>query len=150
MSRIAELLKVAQQRGREIGLSYAGALLPTEAFELLNLNAQAVLVDVRTQAELDWVGSVPGSVHVEWQSYPMGVRNESFLDTLRERVPEESLVLFMCRSGARSHAAAEAATSMGWTGCYNVLQGFEGDRDPQGHRGHLNGWQAAGLPWKQS
>ncbi|NDU85420.1 MAG: rhodanese-like domain-containing protein [Ferrovum sp.] len=150
MSRVAEILKVAQRRGREIGLPYEGALLPAEAFEVLSQTSSALLVDVRTQAEWDWVGFVPGSVHVEWQHYPTGGLRDDFLENLQTHVPEDALVLFMCRSGARSHAAAEAATRVGWNSCYNVLHGFEGDRDPQGHRGRLNGWRAAGLPWKQN
>ncbi len=150
MSKVAELIRTAQQRAHEIGLPYRGALLPAEAYEILIQSSQAVLVDVRTQAEWDWVGFVPGAVHIEWQSYPMGVRNAMFLEQLQGKVAEDAALFFLCRSGARSHAAAEEATRAGWAQCYNVLHGFEGDRDPQGHRGHINGWRAAGLPWKQS
>lgn len=150
MSKLVELLNMAQHRALEIALPYQGALLPQEAHEILSLSGHAVLVDVRTQAEWDWVGFVPGALHIEWQSYPMGIRNEAFLEQLQDRVPEQSMILFLCRSGARSHAAAELATRVGWQQCYNILHGFEGDRDPQGHRGHLNGWRAVGLPWKQN
>lgn len=150
MSKISDLIKTAQQRAQEISLPYRGALLPVEAYDVLTQSPNVVLVDVRTQAEWDWVGFVPGALHVEWQSYPMGVRNESFLETLAARAPEGATLLFLCRSGARSHAAAELATRVGWAQCYNILHGFEGDRDTHGHRGYLNGWRATGLPWKQN
>ena len=75
--------------------------------------------------------------------------NPDFLAQLQARAPADAPVLFLCRSGARSHDAAIAATAAGYTQCYNVLEGFEGDRDAHGHRGALNGWQAAGLPWQQ-
>lgn len=150
MAKIPEILKIAQNRGSETNLSYDGSLMPTEAFEILNEASVAVLVDVRTRAEMDWVGFVPGAIHIEWQDYPACQRNPDFIDMLRQSVPEDSLLLFLCRSGARSHAAAAAAAAAGFTGCYNILQGFEGERDAQGHRNCIGGWRAAGLPWKQN
>jgi rhodanese-related sulfurtransferase len=150
MAKIPEILKLAQQRGRAANLPYEGALLPAEAFELLTHTTVAVLVDVRTRAEIDWVGFVPGAIHVEWQQYPSGTINENFLDQLAEAVPPDALVMFLCRSGARSHYAAAAATAAGFMSCYNVLQGFEGDRDAEGHRNVNNGWRSTGLPWKQN
>ncbi|MDA8416032.1 MAG: rhodanese-like domain-containing protein [Betaproteobacteria bacterium] len=150
MSNTTELIKRAQKRAQDTNLPYCGALLPDEAYEVLTHTAQVVMVDVRTQAEWDWVGFVPEAVHIEWQSYPSGLRNDKFVEILRSRVPEQATILFLCRSGARSHAAAEEATRQGWSQCYNVLHGFEGDRDVQGHRGVINGWCAAGLPWKQN
>ncbi len=150
MTKIPELLKIARLRAAEAGLPYEGALLPTEAYGILGSASVAVLVDVRTRAELDWVGFVPGAVHVEWQDYPACQRNDAFISQLRQSVPEDALLLFLCRSGVRSHHAACAATAAGFASCYNVLQGFEGDRDPHGHRNQLNGWRAAGLPWKQN
>ena len=150
MARIPEILKIAQNRGSDANLPYDGALLPTEAFEVLNGSAVAVLVDVRTRAEIDWVGFVPGAIHIEWQDYPACHLNTRFIDELRQSVPDDGLLLFICRSGARSHSAASAATAAGFAGCYNVLQGFEGSRDAQGHRNILGGWRAAGLPWKQN
>ena len=150
MAKIPEILKIAQNRGSEANLPYDGALLPTEAFEILNGAAIATLVDVRTRAEIDWVGYVPSAIHIEWQDYPGCQRNEQFIEVLRQSVPEDGLLLFLCRSGVRSHSAAAAAAAAGFTGCYNILQGFEGDRDAQGHRNRLGGWRAAGLPWKQN
>lgn len=150
MSKISHILKIAQQRGSEMNLVYDGALLPGEAYELLSHAPAALLVDVRTRAEVDWVGFVPGSVHVEWQRYPGNGLNDQFLVELGQAVPADALLLFICRSGARSHAAATAAAMAGYGSCYNVLQGFEGDKNPDGHRSVLNGWRAAGLPWKQN
>ncbi len=150
MAKIPELLKVAQRRAADANLPYDGALLPVEAYEILGASTAAVLVDVRTRAELDWVGFVPGALHIEWQDYPACRRNEAFIDTLRQSVAEDALLLFFCRSGGRSHSAACVASASGFTACYNVLYGFEGERDVQGHRSQMNGWRAAGLPWKQN
>ena len=73
--------------------------------------------------------------------------NVNFLAQLRQQVDHEALVLFLCRSGVRSHHAAALATANGWTSCYNVLEGFEGDKDANGQRGKTSGWRFAGLPW---
>jgi rhodanese-related sulfurtransferase len=140
--------KAAAERAGKMALPYAGALLPSEAHALMQ--AGATLVDVRTQPELLYVGKVPGAVTVEWQSYPGNRPNPDFLGQLASSVPKDQPVMFMCRSGARSHAAAEAATKAGWREAYNVLEGFEGDKDPAQHRNSVNGWRKAGLPWTQS
>lgn len=149
MGRLSELLSLAQQRAQAAGLPYEGALLPAEAHELLTLAPGAKLVDVRTRAEWDWVGRVPGAVEIEWNQYPGGVRNPYFLDELKRQVSTESLVLFLCRSGVRSDGAARAATEAGYPDCYNILEGFEGDKDANGHRNSVGGWRHAGLPWIQ-
>jgi rhodanese-related sulfurtransferase len=107
-------------------------------------------VDVRTRAELDYVGRIPGAVEIELLSYPGNRPNSGFLAALEQQVDKESMVLFICRSGGRSHNAAMLATQAGYTACYNVLQGFEGDRDEHGHRNTRGGWRKAGLPWVQS
>lgn len=150
MGKITEILKAAQQRAKDMKLPYEGALLPSEAHELMQNAPAAKLVDVRTKAEWDWVGRIPGAVEVEWLSYPGNQPNAYFLNQLEQQVDKESLVMFICRSGGRSHQAAAAATRAGYPDCYNVLEGFEGDRDAQGHRNNLGGWRAAGLPWVQS
>ena len=134
-----------------MNLPYAGALLPREAGELLSATPGAKLVDVRTRAEWEWVGRVPGAVMIEWNQWPGGERNPRFLSELRAQVPDASVpVLFICRSGARSHHAAAAAAQAGYSSCFNVLEGFEGDRDGDGHRNTRGGWRVAGLPWTQS
>ena len=147
-ARVDEVRKTAAERARKLGLSYAGALFPAEAYGLMQAGAK--LVDVRTQPELLYVGKIPGSVALEWQTYPGNRPNPEFLDQLAEAVPKDQPVMFLCRSGARSHAAAEAATRAGWRECYNVLEGFEGDKDTAQHRNTVGGWRKAGLPWTQS
>jgi len=137
----------ASQRGRELRLPYAGALTPAEAHVLLQAGAK--LVDVRTKPELVYVGRVPGSVLVEWQTYPGSAPNPEFLAQLSESVEPGDTLMFLCRSGVRSHAAAAVAAEAGWRDSYNVLEGFEGDRDAAQHRGTLSGWRKAGLPWVQ-
>ncbi|MBY0575942.1 MAG: rhodanese-like domain-containing protein [Gallionellaceae bacterium] len=150
MGKITATLQTAQQRAKEMNLPYEGALFPDEAYEILQSAPGAKLVDVRSRAELDWVGRVPGAVEIEWLTYPGMKPNPSFLSQLEQQVEKEALVLFMCRSGARANAAAIAATQAGYTGCYNVLEGFEGEKDSDEHRNTTGGWRAAGLPWEQS
>jgi rhodanese-related sulfurtransferase len=138
-------------------MSYAGDLSPTEAWELLTANPDAVLVDVRTRAEWAYVG-VPDlaplgrrAVLDEWVTYPDGARNPTFIEELRGAGLEPGdgrTIVFLCRSGQRSAAAARAATMAGLGPAYNVLEGFEGDLDADGHRGST-GWRAVGLPWFQ-
>lgn len=150
MGKITEILDAAQQRAKEANLPYEGAILPKEAYEILRSAPGAKLVDVRTRAEIDWVGRIPGAVEIEWMSYPGMKPNPNFLAALEQQVDKESLVLFICRSGHRSHAAATLATQSGYADCYNVLEGFEGDKSPANQRNGINGWRAAGLPWEQS
>jgi rhodanese-related sulfurtransferase len=147
MGRLADILELARARAEAGGLAYAGALTPAEAHAVWQEAPGTRLVDVRTRAEWVWVGRIPGAVEIEWQGWPDGQTNLNFLAQLRQQVDHEALVLFVCRSGVRSHHAAALATAEGWTNCYNVLEGFEGDRDANGQRGHLGGWRKAGLPW---
>ena len=142
-----DVKKSARERGKKMGLTYAGALLPAEAHQLMQAGAK--LVDVRTKPELAYVGKIPGSLAVEWQTYPGGRENPEFLAELAAAVPKDQPVMFLCRSGARSNAAAEAATRAGWKEAYNILEGFEGDKDAQEHRNTVGGWRKAGLPWMQ-
>ncbi len=149
MGKISETLALAQQRGRSMNLPYPGALTPREAYDLLRLAPGARLVNVRTRAEWDWVGRIPGAVEIEWNRYPGGVRNPDFLAELKRQVDPEALVMFICRSGARSDGAARLASEAGYANCHNVLEGFEGDKDANGHRNATGGWRHAGLPWHQ-
>ena len=137
----------AINRGRKMNLPYAGALLPAEAHALMLKGAR--LVDVRTDAELHYVGSVPGSEAIEWNTLE-GQRNPAFLQQLQQVTSKDEPVMFLCRSGARSHAAAIAATQAGWKEAYNVLEGFEGDKNAEGQRNTVGGWKFARLPWIQS
>ena len=143
-----EAKKNAKDRGLKLKLPYAGALLPAEAHALMQKGAK--LVDVRTDAELHYVGSVPGGDAVEWNTFPDGQRNPAFLEQLAGVARKDEPVMFLCRSGVRSHQAAIAATEAGWTDAYNILEGFEGDKDAEGHRNMVGGWRKAGLPWMQS
>ena len=150
MATTAEILAEAHKRALARGLPYAGALLPAEAAQLLQEHPDAVLVDVRSRAEWDFVGRVPGAVEIEWKSYPGMQPNPKFLEELKGQVPNEAITMFLCRSGGRSHDTAALAAREGYSAAYNVLEGFEGDRDGDGHRNAKNGWRVANLPWFQS
>jgi sulfur dioxygenase len=126
---------------------YAGDVSPAIAYAWLQAG-QAVLVDVRTDAEREWVGFVPGAVPLAWKQWPGMVMNPQFDAALQAAVPEGAKVVLLCRSGVRSVAAAKRATELGLQ-AYNILEGFEGDPDTQGQRGHLSGWRMRGLPWRQ-
>jgi rhodanese-related sulfurtransferase len=143
------IFKQAHQRGAS--LPYAGAVTPQEAFHLLQSDASIYLVDVRTNAERDWVGQVsvsPNQVHaVQWNLYP-SKSNPDFLSELAQVADKDTVLLFLCRSGVRSKAAAQLATEQGYTHCFDILEGFEGDKDEAGHRKTVNGWCHAGLPWR--
>ena len=144
---IAAIKQAAAERARQMKLPYAGALTPAEAHALMQAGAK--LVDVRTKPELLYVGRVPGSVAVEWQTYPGNPQNPEFIKQLAQLAKPEDTLLFLCRSGVRSHGAAAAATQAGWQDSYNVLEGFEGDKDIELHRNTMGGWRKAGLPWVQ-
>jgi rhodanese-related sulfurtransferase len=138
-------------------VTYAGDVDPVRAYQALTDGSGAVLVDVRTRAELAYVGFPDLSgigrrlIAIEWQHFPTGAGNPSFLDDLeRHGIDRESPVYFICRSGARSRSAAMAATAAGFTAAFNVAHGFEGPIDATGHRGTVAGWKADGLPWRQS
>ena len=147
---LTDTLRKAHERAQQMGLPYGGAVTPQEANEILGQAPSAKLVDVRTRAELDWVGRIPGAVEIELQTYPGNRPNESFVKALEQQVDKESLVMFICRSGGRSHNAAMMAMEAGYTECFNVLEGFEGDKDSEGHRNSKGGWRKSGLPWTQS
>ena len=150
MADMEAIFKAARERARAQGLPYEGSLLPAEAYAILQNQTGAKLVDVRSRAELDFVGRVPGSVEIEWKSYPGMKPNPQFVDQLKQQVPADAVVMFLCRSGGRSHETAAAAAQAGYRDAYNVLEGFEGDRDAGGHRNTTGGWRARGLPWSQS
>lgn len=146
------ILSTAKRRGEERQLPYAGAVTPAEAFTLLQQNPHVKLIDVRTNAERDWVGRVdlPEGQHfaVQWNLYPGGTPNPEFLEQLGQITSKDDTLLFLCRSGVRSRHAAKLATEHGYTACFDILEGFEGDKDEHGHRNTVGGWRKAGLPWK--
>ena len=151
MTSLDQLFAEADKRRAADGLAYAGALSPAETLALLELDPSARLVDVRTRAELDWVGrpQIPSDqyVHIEWSRYPGAVPNVAFVDQLREIAEPGTTLVFLCRSAARSKHAAKAATAAGFSKAYDVLEGFEGDKDADGHRKSVAGWCFRGLPW---
>jgi rhodanese-related sulfurtransferase len=151
MTSLDQLYAQADERRSAHSLAYAGALTPSESLQLLQLAPQARLVDVRTRAELDWVGrpQIPAEqyAHIEWIRYPGSVPNAEFLDQLRAAANSDTPLLFLCRSAARSKLAAVAATQAGFTRAFDLLEGFEGDKDPDGHRKTVSGWCFRGLPW---
>jgi rhodanese-related sulfurtransferase len=149
MTNIEEIL--TQARARATGQPYAGAVTPQEAWALLQADARVKLVDVRTNAERDWVGRValPEGQHgaVQWSTWPGGVPNPDFVQQLEQVADKDQVLLFLCRSGVRSRHAARAATENGYANSYDILEGFEGDKDAEGHRKSVGGWCKAGLPW---
>jgi len=129
---------------------------PRKAWQAVKDDPQAQLVDVRTDAEWNFVG-IPdlGSagkqvVLIPWQVYPAMQVNGAFVEHLKEAgFTPEHRIYFLCRSGARSMAAAQAAQAAGFPHVFNVADGFEGPPDPSGHRGTVAGWKAEDLPWRQ-
>lgn len=131
---------------------YKGDVTPIEAMERLNANTNSVLLDVRTFPEWNYVGvpAVDRLLTIEWQTFPHGAVNPGFVQQVEDAgVSKSAEILAICRSGVRSIAAAEALTAAGYENAYNVLEGFEGDKDANGQRGNLGGWRFHGLPWHQ-
>ena len=135
---------------------YAGDISAAEAWDRLKADPKAQLVDVRTAAEWNFVGlpdisSLGRQVHcLEWQSFPSGARNPDFVIEASQALGDKTApVLLLCRSGARSRAAAIALTEAGFAQAFNIAGGFEGDMDGEGHRGTQSGWKAENLPWRQ-
>jgi rhodanese-related sulfurtransferase len=127
---------------------YAGDISPQQAWAWVQAG-QAVLVDVRSDAEREWVGFVPGAVALAWKQWPGMAINPEFDAGIVAAAAGKPALVLLCRSGVRSIAAARRATELG-VRSYNILEGFEGDPDPQGHRGLIGGWRMRGLPWRQN
>jgi rhodanese-related sulfurtransferase len=137
----------SRQRGIQPASGYAGDIPAQLAFEWMQ-SGEAVLVDVRTDAEREWVGYVPGAVPLAWKQWPGMAMNAGFDEGLKAAVPAGKKAVLLCRSGVRSVAAAKRATELGME-AYNILEGFEGDADELAQRGRKGGWRFQGLPWKQ-
>ena len=131
-----------------------------EVWQRLKDDPDALLVDVRTNAEWMFVGVPELSglgkqvLFLEWQAFPSGELNPSFVSQLDSALAarsagKDTTLFFICRSGSRSLHAAEAMAAVGYRACHNVAGGFEGPQDGEGHRGSVAGWKAAGLPWVQ-
>jgi len=150
-NKIADTFEVSPAAG------YAGDVTPAVAWKILGELKDAILIDVRTRAEWNYVGvpdlagldKKPGLV--EWQVFPSMQVNPDFVGALSEALADKAVpLLFLCRSGVRSVAAAKAMAAAGYSTCLNVADGFEGPLDAQGKRGATRGWKAAGLPWRQT
>ncbi len=147
MADVNEILESAKKRAIEMSLPYAGALTPFEAYDVLKGLQNAVLIDVRTSAELALVGRIPDVMNIEWAFYPGMVANADFPKELEAGVAKDAIVIFMCRTGGRSHNAASVAKQLGFNEAYNMLEGFEGEPNADKQRTLVNGWRHAGLPW---
>lgn len=146
--KLPEILETARARAIEESLKYSGRVTPDEAWKLF-VNGQAHLVDVRATEERKFVGHVPNTFHIAWQTGPALIKNPRFLRELEQKLSKDAVILLLCRSGKRSAAAAEAATNAGFKYVFNVLEGFEGDLDDKQQRGSSGGWRQRGLPWVQ-
>ena len=138
----------ARERAAASNLGYAGNVTPEEAWELVSSHA-AVLVDVRTAEERQFVGRIPDSIHVPWMTGPNLQRNPRFVRELESKVRRDEVIVLLCRSGARSVAAAQALTQARFPNAFNILEGFEGELDELKQRGNHSGWRFHRLPWTQ-
>lgn len=132
---------------------YKDDVAPAEAFRRLQENPKAWLIDVRTVPEWGFVGvpNVERLVRLSWQQFPAMQIDPAFVEKVEAAgIGKDDDVFLICRSGARSANAAATLAAAGFANCYNVSEGFEGDRDDEGHRGTVGGWKASGLPWIQS
>ena len=134
-------------------------LNPKAAYALLTQRSEAVLIDVRSTVEYEYVGHPLNAVHVPLKEPPLWEEDESFVAKVEHALVErqsggtpvrEIPVLLMCRSGKRSEAGSRLLTEAGFKEVYNILEGFEGDKDDGGHRNSVNGWRFHNLPWEQS
>jgi rhodanese-related sulfurtransferase len=154
-SNFDELLSLAGSR-KHRSLPYAGDVTAEEAYRFLKTN-EGLLLDVRTLPEWQFTGTPDmseakgGFTTISWKMYPTFASNPQFLETLAtvKDISKDIPIFCICRSGGRSLDAAIAATDAGYRYCFNVIGGFEGEPDREGHRGTEQGWKAAGLPWKQ-
>lgn len=150
---LSELISLASKRKNPVS-GYIGELLPHEVFNYL-VKEGGMLVDVRTVPEWQFVGmpDIQGAkgqlAAISWKIYPDMSENAHFAEQLAQTgVGKDTPIFFMCRGGGRSSSAANAMAAAGYTHCFNVATGFEGEADEQGHRGRKSGWQGLGLPWK--
>ena len=131
---------------------------PDKAWEILQANNKALLLDVRSTLEFQYVGHPVGAVNIPLKEPPDWVNDPKFIEKVKtfilanyaEIKPEDISILSLCRSGQRSMLAAETLTAAGFSQAYNIKGGFEGDRGDNQHRGEINGWRFHKLPWEQS
>jgi rhodanese-related sulfurtransferase len=142
------ILAQARQRAPLSKPGFAGSVTPQEAWDLLAAHA-AVLVDVRTAEERQFVGRIADSIHVPFMTGTALLRNPRFVRELEAKVRRDDVVLLLCRSGNRSTAAAQALTEARFRNAFNILEGFEGELNDRQQRGSRGGWRFHGLPWVQ-
>lgn len=142
----ADIIERARARAGTLQLSYGGAVTPDEAWALLQAGA-ARLLDVRSGAELNLVGRVPGAEEIELKRYPDWQPNADFLAEVGRRFSPHERILLLCRSAQRSHEAAQLLADAGYAAALNILEGFEGDKNAAAQR-VVNGWKVRGLPWR--
>ena len=145
---ILKIIAEARAAGQNLELPYAGRVTPTEAWQLFHAGV-AQIIDVRTNEERKFVGHVPGTLHVAWQTGTSLNKNPRFVREVEAKVRKDSVVFLLCRSGKRSDHAAAALASAGFADVYNISEGFEGDLNDRTQRGERGGWRYRGLPWIQ-
>jgi rhodanese-related sulfurtransferase len=133
-------------------------LSPKEAYDLIQANPSATMIDVRSGMEFLFVGHPVGAIHIPWIDEPDWVVNPDFAKQVRQvmlggltcdEVDGCAPVVLICRSGKRSHEAGTLLVKDGFPDVYNVLEGFEGPLDEKHHRSTVGGWRFHGLPWEQ-
>ncbi len=140
------VLRCATQQARQAGLGYAGNISPDDAWKLF-LGGHAHLIDVRTIEERKFIGYVPNTLHLTWPVGPAVAETSGFIKELQKILPNNAVILFLCRSGKRSAAAATAATLAGFTQVFSVSGGVDGDLNHEQDESQLSGWRQRGLPW---
>lgn len=138
------------------------SLTPQEAWDMLQQNPKAILIDVRSSMEFLFVGHPKGAIHIPWIEAPDWKINSNFAAEVRKvllggMVHDEEIskgldsvpVLLICRSGRRSLEAGRLLLREEFTDVYNIPEGFEGTLDSDHHRSSVNGWRFHGLPWEQ-
>lgn len=148
LNEAEEIFARAAQRAVAASLPYAGEVTPQEAYRLFS-DYGAKIIDVRSHFENKFIGRIPGAPLVSWKHWPGGDPNLNFLIEFKAQCSPGDVVLFLCRSGIRSHATAKVAAAAGYKHAFNILEGFEGDLDNGSQRGNVGGWRKAGLPWEQ-
>lgn len=140
------VLRRAIQEAKRAGLGHAGNVSPEEAWKLF-VGGHAHLIDVRTLEEREFTGYVPNTLHITWPVGPVLRESAGFIYSLKKILPANAVIIFICRSGRRSAAAAAAATQAEFSHVFNVREGTDGDRNDSQHQRQLSGWRQRGLPW---
>jgi rhodanese-related sulfurtransferase len=143
-----DIFRRAENRARQEGVAYRGEVAPEEAWRIFQEYPGARLLDIRTTEELTLIGRVPGAVEIPWRLFRDWELNPRFLRDVEKNFLPSDLILLLCRSGVRSKEAGELLASEGFQHCFNVLEGFEGDKNEAGQR-VVAGWKVRGLPWSQ-